>query len=161
MLEKGEEMAEKIIKRLRDMEELQNIPIMISIFRESEPSSPVPGNFVTKTFVDEGSSSIDEWETIDEEYVLFPSSFGKEKYNEEHELVTSFGHKISDYFPNYTGVIGEGFYIGDELQKMKLKIPLEFHGSGEVLGFTQYIYGIAQETFSTNYDLEIRVESSD
>ncbi|HLS06783.1 MAG TPA: CamS family sex pheromone protein [Bacillota bacterium] len=161
MLEKGKEMAEKIVKRLRDMEELQNIPIMLMIFRESEPSSPVSGNFVTKTFVNKDSSSIDEWETIDEEYVLFPSSSGKEKYYDEHELITSFGHKISDYFPNYTGVIGEGFYIGGELQKMKVKIPLEFHGSGEILGFTQYIYGIAQEIFSTNYDLEIRVESSE
>src|SRR5690625_1948117 len=66
MLEKGKEMAEKIVKRLRDMEELQNIPIMLMIFRESEPSSPVSGNFVTKTFVNKDSSSIDEWETIDE-----------------------------------------------------------------------------------------------
>lgn len=161
MLTEGKKMAEKIVKRLRNMEELKNIPIMIALFRETEPSSPVPGNFVTRTFVDKNSSEIDKWEAIDEEYVLFPSTAGKEKYFDEHELVTSFGHKISDYFPNYTGVIGEGFYISGEIQKMKIKIPLEFYGSGEILGFTQYIYGIAQEIFPTKYDIEIRVESSE
>ena len=161
MLSEGKKMAEKVVKRLRNMEELKNIPIMIALFRETEPSSPVPGNFVAKTFVDKSSSEIDKWETINEEYVLLPSSASKEKYFDEHELITSFGHKISDYFPNYTGVIGEGFYISGELQKMKVKIPLEFYGSGEILGFTQYIYGIAQEIFPTKYDLEIRVESSE
>jgi len=160
MLEEGKKMAEKVIKRLREMEELKDVPVMIAIFREAERSSPVPGNFITKAFIDKNSSSIEEWETIDEEYVLFPSSTSREKYAEEHELITSFGHKISDYFPNYTGVIGEGFYISGDLQKMKIKIPLEFHGSGEILGFTQYIYGIAQETFKSHYNLEIRVESN-
>lgn len=160
MLKEGKKMAEKVIKRIRDIEELGNVPVMIAIFREAESSSPVPGNFVTKTFIDKSSTSIDEWETVNEEYVLFPSSTGRDKYADEHELITSFGQKISDYFPNYTGIIGEGFYISEDLQKIKIKIPLEFHGSGEILGFTQYIYGIAQEMFKPKYDLEIRVESN-
>lgn len=161
MLTEGKKIAEEIIKRLRNMEELQEVPIMIALFRETEPSSPIPGNFVTKTFVEKGSSEIEGWETIDEEYVLFPSSKGKEKYLDEHELITSLGHKIADYFPNYTGVIGEGFYIDGNIQNMKVKIPIEFHGSGEILGFTQYIYGVAQELFPAKYDIEIRVESSE
>lgn len=159
MLSEGKKMADTILERMRDIDGVGEIPILLTIFREAEHASPIPGNFVAKAFVDQGETSIDEWETIEEEYVLFPSNAAKEKYFDEHEIITSFGHKIADFFPNYTGIVGEGFYMKDELQRMKVKIPLEFYGSGEILGFTQYIYGIAQETFSTNYDLEIHVES--
>lgn len=161
MLKQGKKMAQTILKRLREKEELQNVPIMIALYREQEQASPVPGNFVAKTFVSKDDVEIDEWETIQEEYVLFPSKRAKDNYFDDHELMVSFGHKVSEYFPNYTGVIGEGFYIDEELQKMSIDIPLEFYGSGEVIGFTQYTYGIAQEMLSPNYDLEIQVKSSE
>jgi len=161
MLKKGKEASETILKRIRSMEELQDIPIMIALYREEEQSSPVPGNFVAKTVVSKNETEIEDWETIDEEYVLFPSDKGKKDYYEDHELISSFGDKVAEYFPNYTGVVGEGFYIDGELQKMSIDIPIEFYGSGEVVGFTQYAYGLVEEMFSPNYDLDIQIKSSD
>lgn len=161
MLSQGKEIAQTVLERLRSMEELQNVPILIALFREEEQSSPVPGNFVAKTFVPKADMMIGEWETIHEDFVLFPSSEAQKNFFDEHELMTSFGHKVSEYFPNYTGIIGEGFYINDELQKMSIDIPIEFYGSGEVIGFTQYTYGVAKEIFSPNYDLEIQIKSSE
>lgn len=163
MLEKGKETAQTILERVRNIEELQNVPIMIALYREEEAASPVPGNYITKTVVDSSDMLIneDDWEDIDEEYVLFPSSQGKDEHPESHEALKSFGDSISDYFPNYVGYIGEGFYINNDMQKLSIEVPIEFNGSSEVIGFTQYTYGIVKEKFENHYDLEVKIMSSD
>lgn len=161
MMKKANEVAKKVLQQIRKIDGLANIPIMIAIYREEDRSSPVPGNFVAKQTVTGGSASIGEWDSINEQYILFPSSEGKEKYFDDHEIVSSFGNKIAEYFPNYVGVIGEGFYVDKELQKLTLEIPIEFYGKGEIIGFTQFAYGLVKEMFADHYDLEIKVTSSD
>ncbi|MGC8074054.1 CamS family sex pheromone protein, partial [Salmonella enterica] len=65
------------------------------------------------------------------------------------------------YFPNFVGVVGEGFYIDEELKKLTLEIPLEFYGKSEVTGFTQYVYGLIKELFPNYYDLEVNIKSAE
>lgn len=160
MLAQGEEIAQAVLERVRQIEDLRDVPIMIALFREEEQSSPVPGNFVAKTVVPAHDMMIGEWESINEKYVLFPSDEAQENYIEDYDVISSFGEEISQFFPNYVGYIGKGFYINNELKKLTIDIPIEFYGSAEVIGFTQYIYGIANGMFPNHYDLEIKVMSS-
>ncbi|WP_156291004.1 CamS family sex pheromone protein [Oceanobacillus salinisoli] len=160
MIEKGQEVAQTIVSEMREMEDFPDVPIMIALFREEEQNSPVPGSFVSKTLVPAGDNSIDGWETINEENVLFPSNRASSEFPEDHEVISSFGTEISQFFPNYVGYVGKGFYVNDELQRLTLEIPLEFYGKGEVIGFTQYTYGLVQDMFANNYDLEINITSS-
>src|SRR5690625_2538377 len=104
MLEKGKEIAEQVLSEVREIEGLENVPILIALFREEEQSSPVAGNFVVKTVVGEGERTIGEWENIDEENVLFPSDRARENYYEDFQKVESFSQRIAEYFPNYVGV---------------------------------------------------------
>lgn len=161
MMKEGKEIAQKVLEELRQKEGLEEVPIMIALFREEEQSSPVPGNFVTKTVVDKGAKNIDKWETIQEEYVLFPSGNAKKKYNEDYQKVKSFGDKVAEYFPNYVGVAGEGFYIDKDLNRLTIEVPIEFYGKGEVVGFTQYAYKQLKDIFPNHYDIEISISSSD
>lgn len=161
MLSQANKIAQKIVGEIRQMEGLSDIPIMIGVYREEEQASPVPGNFVAKANVSGGSSTVDDWDALNEEHILFPSGEGSEKYYEDHEIVTSFGNEIADFFPNYVGLIGEGFYIDKELQKLSIEVPIEFYGKAEILGFTQYAYGLVQEMFPKYYDLEISIVSGD
>ncbi|WP_229683113.1 CamS family sex pheromone protein [Virgibacillus oceani] len=161
MLKQGKKVAQTILKRVRQIEELKNVPIMIALYREEDQGSPVPGNYVAKTAVKGGVTEIDEWNAIGEEYILFPSDEGEEKYYDDSQLVDNFGKEIQEYFPNYVGVIGEGFYIKEELKKLTLTVPIEFYGKGEVIGFTQYAYGLVKEMFPDYYDLEIKIKSND
>ncbi|MGJ9458371.1 CamS family sex pheromone protein [Oceanobacillus sp. CF4.6] len=160
MLSQGNKVAQAIVQEIRGMEGLMEVPIMIALYQEEEQASPVPGNFVAKVNVPGGSSSVDGWKSINEENILFPSDEGREKYYDDHEIVSSFGTEISQFFPNYVGLIGEGFYIDEELQKLTIEVPIEFYGKAEVLGFTQYAYGLVQEMFPNYYDLEINITSS-
>src|SRR5699024_6145674 len=155
----GNKIAERVLDRLRKIEGLENVPIMIALYQEEEQGSPVPGNYFAKTTVSGGEDTVGKWKSINEEYVLFPSERAKKKYYDDAEVVSSFGKDIGEYFPNYVGVIGEGLYINDELRKMTIEIPIEFNGESEIIGFTQYAYGLVKEMFSDYYDLEIKVTS--
>ncbi|OZU87685.1 hypothetical protein CIL03_15060 [Virgibacillus indicus] len=160
MMEQANKIAQTIVERIREMEGLGEIPIMFAVYREEDQASPVPGNFVAKTNVAGGKASIGDWDTINEENILFPSEEGRKKYFDDHEIVTSFGNEVAEYFPNYVGIIGKGFYINEELQKLTIEIPIEFYGKGEIIGFTQFVYGLVQEMFADYFDLEIKVTSS-
>lgn len=160
MLDEGKKIADEVLKELRQIEGLENVKIMIALFREEEQSSPVPGNYVAKTVVDKGKNKIGKWENVPEEHVLFPSDEGKKKYHDDYEKVKSFGDEIAQYFPNYVGTIAEGFYIDKDLKRLTLEIPLEFYGKGEVIGFTQYTYGVVKEIFPNHFDIEISITSS-
>jgi protein involved in sex pheromone biosynthesis len=159
MLAQGEQIAQEILDHIREIEGLENIPVMMAIYREAEQSSPIPGNFVVRTTVDSGNS-IGDWESVGEEHILFPSDEGREKYFDDHEVVSSFGTEIAEYFPNYVGIIGEGFYIDEELQRLSIEIPIEFYGKAEVIGFTQFTYELVQEMFENYFELEIKITSS-
>lgn len=160
MLKQGYEVADKVVERFRNMEGLEDVPIMVAIYREEEQSSPVPGNYVSKGYVEGGEKKVGKWENLNEEYVLFPSDKAKDDHFDDYQAVNNFGNEIEKYFPNYVGVVGEGFYFDDDLKQLSLEIPIEFFGKGEVLGFTQYTYGLAQEMFEDYYDLEIKITSS-
>jgi len=161
MLKEGKKVAEEVLKEIRKNDELKNVNVMIALFREEEQSSPVPGNFVAQTVIGKDENSIGKWEAIDEEYVLFPSDRSKDKYPDDHEKFKTFSEKIADYFPNYVGVAGEGFYVDQNLTQLSLEVPLEFYGKGEVIGFTQYTYGLVKEIFPNYYDIEVSITSSD
>lgn len=161
MIKEGEKIAQAVLNEIREMEELRDVPVMIALFREAKQSSPVPGNFVQKTVVNEGTTEIGKWEKIDEEYMLFPSNEAREKYSNDYQKVKAFSDKIADYFPNYVGVVGTGFYVEDQLTNLSIEVPIEFFGKGEVIGFTQYAYGLVKEIFPNHFDIEVSVFSSD
>lgn len=160
MIAEGQRVAEQVLATLREKDGLEKVPIMFALFREEEQSSPVPGNFVMKTVVGEGDTSIGKWENINEEYVLFPSGRAKDKYNEDYQKVKTFSEKIAGYFPNYVGVAGKGLYIDKNLTQLSIEVPIEFYGKGEVLGFTQYAFGLVKEIFPNYYDIQIEITSS-
>lgn len=160
MMKQGEEMAQKVLKKLRGIDELKDVPVLIALYREGEEGSPVPGNYVAKTAVKAGKSTIDDWDNIKEEHVLFPDDKSADKYFDDNKLIEDFGKEIQDFFPNYVGVIGDGFYVDGDLKKLTLEIPIEFYGKGEVIGFTQYAYGLIKEMFPDYYDIEVKITAN-
>lgn len=161
MLDEAERIAEEVVQRIRAKDGLQEVPLMIAIYREAPRDGLVPGNFVAKTTVQGGSSTLGSWERIDEQYVLFPSRDAREKDPDLSAVINEFQSDLSTYFPNYVGLIGEGFYQDNQLRKLTLEIPIQFNGKAEVIGFTQYVYGLMMDSFQVHYDLEINIKSND
>ncbi|WP_214484575.1 CamS family sex pheromone protein [Bacillus sp. SM2101] len=160
VLEKeGKKIAEEVVRRVKLIDGLGNIPIVVALFEQQSKSSIVPGNFFTQGNVKADSSSIDKWSDINEQYYLFPSD---EAENEHREDVVTFNRlkdSIAQFFPNYTGIIGKGFYKDDTLQQMTVEIPMQFYGKSEVIGFTQYVTNEALEIFPNYISFQMYISS--
>ncbi|MDF0728810.1 CamS family sex pheromone protein [Cytobacillus sp. S13-E01] len=155
----GKRIAEEVLARLRTMDELKNVPIVIALFEQEEISSIAPGNFIAKTGVINKGNRIDKWEDVNEEYHFFPSTAATNAYREDAVMFTNFKTDIDEFFPNYTGVIGRGFYKNEELYQLTIEIPMQFYGKAEVIGFTQFITGEVMEHFPDYFSLQVYVSS--
>ncbi|WP_374702848.1 CamS family sex pheromone protein [Bacillus sp. UMB0893] len=158
--EEGKKMAAEVIHRVRAKKGLENVPIVIALYKQAPKSSIVPGSFIASTVVNGGSNQIGNWDSIDEEYVFFPSPEGTEAYREDANLFDRFKQDIDEFFPNYTGVIGKAFYKGEEMQELKIDIPMQFYGKSEVIAFTQFVTGKVVDYFPDYVSVEVNVSST-
>ncbi len=157
---KGKEIAQVVVKRLRDIEELEKVPIVVSLYEQAPKSSIVPGHFFARTIVDGGSENIGKWENINEEYYFFPSEEGTKKKPDDANTFKRLKGDIEDFFPNYTGIIGKAFYQDGEMKQMKIEIPVQFYGKTEVIAFTQFLTGKVVEYYKDYISLEVTINSS-
>ena len=56
-------------------------------------------------------------------------------------------------------MIGTGLYRGDQLQNLKIDIPIQFYGKAEIVGFTQFIAGRLIDQFPPYFDIEVSITS--
>jgi protein involved in sex pheromone biosynthesis len=135
----GKKIASDVASRLRSDPKLQDVPIVIALYQEEERESVTPGNFFAAGVVKKGSSSISSWEDVNEDYVLFPSDTASKKKRADYEKFLAFKAKVQEYFPNFIGVIGKGFYKDGKLERMTIEIPVQFRGKAEIISFTQFV----------------------
>ncbi|HLO12807.1 MAG TPA: CamS family sex pheromone protein [Pseudoneobacillus sp.] len=159
MDKEGKRIAAEVIRRLRGMSGLKEIPIMVALFEQESKSSVVPGHFFSYTVVDKGSSSIDKWEKLNEKYYLFPSTDATDDHRDDVTSFLNFKQDVEEYFPNFTGVIGKAFYTGDQLQNLTINIPIQFYGRAEAIGFTQYVTGLVMEHFPDYISVQVDISS--
>ncbi|WP_347861439.1 CamS family sex pheromone protein [Salimicrobium sp. PL1-032A] len=159
LLRKGEQYAATILERVREKEGFPDVPVLFVLYEEERNESQVPGNFIAKSYAE--GDSLGKFEKVEEDHVLFPSEEATDDHFDDAQVFSEFRTKIADYFPDFVGVIGKGFYVNDELRNMKMNIPVEFHSQSEIDGFTQYVSSLVREMFSDHYGVEVRIESLD
>jgi protein involved in sex pheromone biosynthesis len=159
MEKEGKKIAAEVVRRLRSMSGLKDIPIMIGLFEQESKSSVVPGNFFSYTVVNKGSANIDNWEKVNEKYYLFPSAEATDDHRDDVTSFLNFKQDIEEYFPNFTGVIGKAFYTGEQLQNLNISIPIQFYGRAEAIGFTQYVTGLVMEHFPDYISVQVDISS--
>jgi protein involved in sex pheromone biosynthesis len=159
MEKEGKRIAQEVVRRLRGMEGLKDIPIMVALFEQESRASVVPGNFFTFTQVDKGSTNIDKWQDVEEKYYLFPSTKASDDHRDDVTSFLNFKQDVEEYFPNFTGVIGKAFYNGDQLEDLNITIPIQFYGRAEAIGFTQYVTGLVMEHFPNYISVQVEISS--
>lgn len=156
---KGKEMAEMIIQRLRQRPELQNVPIVIGLFKQEARNAIVPGTYFAYSVSESGQSGLGDWVSVDEAYVVFPMSNPQDVYRDMNSNFQKFKQDINKYFTNYTSVIGKGHYRNGQLVRLSVEVPIQFYGTTEIIGFTQYLTGILMKYFPNNVDIEVSITS--
>ena len=155
--EQGTLMAEEIIQRLRSEEGLEDIPIVVGLFKQESRSAIVPGNYFATVFADKGKAP-SGWKKVEEKYVLFPSPENDEKYRDTDTAFRNFKQAIDDYFPSFINVIGRGLYTNNTLNSLQIEIPIQFFGKSETIGFAQYLTGLIPK-YLPDVPIEISITS--
>ncbi|WP_416148771.1 CamS family sex pheromone protein [Salipaludibacillus sp. HK11] len=158
-LEMGREMAQEILERLREREELTEIPITFALYGEEDRGSVVPGGFVSIAEVGRGASEIEGWESVSEDYVVFPSGEARDNQPNLSSAFTQFRDDIEEFFDRTVGVVGKGRYKNDTLEELTIEVNLQSHGKAEIVALTQFISGRIDSTFTTQAPINIYLES--
>ncbi|MBB5181933.1 protein involved in sex pheromone biosynthesis [Planomicrobium koreense] len=156
----GKRMAAEIIKRLREKEGMKDIPITVGLFKQSSRGAIAPGTYFAFGVAPGGENDVANWTPVKEEFVIFPTSGSEDKYRDVDTSFRNFKMDVEEYFSNFTSVIGTGFYQEDQLRSLKVDIPVQFYGSAELIGFTQYLTGLVLEHFPENIEVEVSVTST-
>jgi protein involved in sex pheromone biosynthesis len=159
LLKEGEKIAQSVIERLRQRPELADIPIVIGLFKQQAKNSIVPGTYMQFAISDSGKNTLGEWKIINEEYKTFPMSSPDEKYRELNNKFLSFKQDIDEYFANFTSVIGTAFYKDNQVDALEINIPIQFFGTAEVIGFTQYLTGVILSRLPENINITVSITS--
>ncbi|KUP09236.1 hypothetical protein Q75_00985 [Bacillus coahuilensis p1.1.43] len=160
IIEQGKKMAEKVVSTLRTQyADAADVPIFVALYVQGEKSSTVPGNYFASSFADSGKG-ISKWNDVEEKHYAFNiSSEANELYREDVQYFNNFKDEIENYFPNYNGVVGTGFYRDGQLSKLKIDIPIQFYGKAELVGFAQYVTGTIMDQFPDFFNIEVNVTS--
>lgn len=159
MESQGKKIAAEVVKRMRSMKGLEDVPITIALFEQQSKTSIVPGNFIDYATVDKGSTNLNSWQKVNEKYYLFPSDEAQSAHRDDETQFLNFKQDVEQYFPNFNGVIGRAFYVDDQLQDLNITIPIQFYGKTEAVGFTQYVTGLVMEHFPKYLSVSVNVTS--
>jgi len=158
-VEKGREIAEVILERLREMEGLEEVPITFALYEEEARGSVAPGSFSAIAEVGSGQTEIQGWEGINEEFMIFPSQEARNNQPGLSSNFTQFRDEIEEFFGRTVGVVGKGRYKNDMLDELKIELNLQSHGKTEIIALTQFISGRIESTFATQVPIHIYIDS--
>lgn len=152
-------IADEVVARLRARPELANVPITIGLFKQQPRNSIVPGTYFAYGVVDEDKNAIGEWKKINEAYVKFPTNAPEETYRDMNTKFQNFKQEIDKYFSNFTSVFGTGFYQNNQIQHLEVEIPIQFYGTTEIIGFTQYVTDVMLKNLPNDLAVTISITS--
>lgn len=156
LLEAGRQMGEEVVSRLREREGLGNIPIMIALYEQSTRDNLAPGTYIAEGLSENGSTSVDEWQAIDEERLVFPL---EGMQSAEGNSFANFRSEVEGFFPNISGVTGIAHYAEEQLIHLQIDIMIQFYGKGEIIAFTQFLNEAGLNYLPGTVPIEIRVQS--
>ncbi|WP_214685470.1 CamS family sex pheromone protein [Exiguobacterium sp. s155] len=158
VIAEGERMANELVSQLRKREDFKDLDINVALYMKSTQGSPTPGNYIKSAFVGTADQvKSDDWKAIDEKYYYFPSTSATSDVREDAQKFTLFSDRIADLFPDYSGMIGKGFYQNGDLSRMEIDIPIQFYSRAELVGFTQHVVGLLENRWEYSRNVPVRI----
>lgn len=156
VLEEGQRMGNEVASRIRNIEGLEDVPVMIGLYEQSTQDDLAPGTFIAEGLVQNGAASVSDWTMINEDRVVFPL---EGMQSAEGNNFANFRSEVEGFFPNVSGVTGIGHYIEDQIINLEITITTQFYGKGEIIAFTQFLNESGKTYLPSNVSTQINVES--
>ncbi|MGE7915788.1 CamS family sex pheromone protein [Lysinibacillus xylanilyticus] len=134
----GKEIAEIIIKDIRNNKEIPNVPIYITLYQESNKNEIIPGIFLAETFIPEEEDKIDKWTDIDIKNYTFPSDSLYSLDKDTYEKLLIFKEDIQKSFKHLnTKILGQLRYEDGKLIDLKIDVNVPLINDTELIGLLQ------------------------
>lgn len=156
MLEEGKKIANEVVRRIREIEELETLPVMISLYKQAPRDHLAGGVYVAKGTSTGGSTVVESWDTLNEKRLVFPL---EGQASAEGNAFANFQSEVEAFFPNISGITGRAHYVDERLDSLKINIMSQFYGETEMISYTQYLKQSASTYLPADLDIEIIVES--
>ena len=157
MRERGRQLANIIVGRLRNSQDLRSVPIAVGIFRNAPNEEIVGGTFLLDGISREGNS-VTDWTEINEYRIALPI-LNPQDGDEQFNYFDNFRQQIVNFFPNLNGIVGEALYINDGLAALHIEIVTQFYQKSEIIALEQHITDVAQSTLPGGIEIEIKITS--
>jgi len=156
LIQQGESMANEIVSRMRGMEDIPDVPIMVGLFEQAPTDDLAGGVYLQTGLSDSGTDTVSNWQSTNEERLVFPLE-GTD--SQEGNMFMNFQNEVKEFFPNSNGVTGRAHYVNDALVDLQVEINTQFYGQGEMIAFTQFLNTAANNYLPKNNTISIKVES--
>ncbi len=147
----GKEIAEIIIKDIRNNKKIPNVPIYITLYQESNKNDIIPGIFLAETFIPEEEDKIDKWTDIDIKNYTFPSDSLFSLDKDTYEKLLIFKEDIQEGFKHLNPKItGQLRYENGKLIDLKIDVNVPLINDTELIGLLQLV-GTRINTILSDY----------
>lgn len=157
----GKIAAQKVLKRLRARKDLQNIPIVIALYKQAPDDSLVGGTFFA--YSNNKGDSISDWHALHYRNEVLPKAGGTTSENQDDTSNSSsfsnFKSQVQSFFPNLSGVTAQAQYNGSSMVGMHITITTQFYSQSEITSFTQYITRAARRYLPSGIPIDIKIQS--
>ncbi|MCS4486897.1 CamS family sex pheromone protein [Staphylococcus americanisciuri] len=156
--QKGQEMAEEMLSRLRENNQLKDIPITFAIYIQSSEEDITPGHFVSYAVSEKNGAKLNEWKKIDEQTVLLPSSEAADLDEHLNNNFQDFNSSLQSYFNNFTQAVGKAKFVNKKVNHLVVDLPIDYYGKAELIGITQYVTQLAEKDLKDVPTYEIHIK---
>ncbi len=158
--QQGEQMATKVLARLRKMKGISNnVPIMIALYRQSGPDSLVGGTFFAYA-ISKSGINLGAWHKIDQQNEVLPVVNNAKPINSNvANAFNTFRSAVKQFFPNLSGVTAQVRYENGSLAGMNITITTQFYSETEITSFAQFVASEAAKDLPSNVPIQINIQS--
>ncbi|WP_225427036.1 CamS family sex pheromone protein [Companilactobacillus kedongensis] len=158
--EQGEKIAKEVVKRLRKMNKVGNIPIVVGLYSVAPEDTLVGGTYFQYSVSKSGD--LDSWKELNYKNQMLPTVNNETAVNSsDSDAFSNFKDNIQDYFPNLSGVTAQAHYDGNNLKSMDITINTQFDGLAQVTSFAQFVQNSATKYLPSSANLDINIQTVD
>lgn len=159
----GKKIAESILSDIRSQEGMENVKILIGLFKQASRDDLAGGNYFASS-VSTSGTSISNWKAVNEKYVALPVIKDEKNLATETGLDTKFNDfktNVQSFFPSLNGITGTALFQNDTLEKLSVTIETKYFGRAEIINFTQFVGTSAKTYLDSPVQLEIQINSTE
>ncbi len=152
-------VSNKMTDFLRSKDGYEDVEIIYGFFKESE-NEMYPGTYYAETFVPKDEDNVKNINSIDQKYVLYPTSSGEDFDSVLNDEISALEQEVRGYFPYNTGTYARGYYEDGTLQDIYIRLTVNVYSRVDLIPFVNFVETEIKEKISENVEINVDIRRS-